>query len=263
LKVKEGIAKLIWSHNSFGSKSTDQSYNSKINPTTASKHLQSKGYKSTMMHESKMDEPEAGASRNNKKISSEDDTNTNDAPLNFTGSPTTDLVDEVWDVVRVFEDPNDACDCRHEECKSKAVVVWATTSDLTDECPLCEECQELDFGGWPETITPPKHIQSKVNNEGKETRPPKEAADIKELVADLLYKNALTQAFHESNVMTSINVDTGAVDHEIRRTAWRRYEWLITNREMAFDVICRMLDHNPSLGLTDVICTINAIRHIA
>ena len=62
--------------------------------------------KSTMKNESKMGEQEAGASRNNKKVSSEDDTNTNDAPLNSTGSPTTDSAD----------DSNDACECRTEEC---------------------------------------------------------------------------------------------------------------------------------------------------
>jgi hypothetical protein len=40
--------------------------------------------KSTMKNESKMDEQEAGASRNNKKVSSEDDTNTNDAQTQMT-----------------------------------------------------------------------------------------------------------------------------------------------------------------------------------
>jgi hypothetical protein len=130
--------------------------------------------RSTMKNESKLNEQEAGAaSRNNKKVSSEDDTNTNDidAPLNSTGSPTTDSADDQWDVLRVFEDPNDSCECRTEECKSKAVVVWATTLDPTDEWPLCEECQEKDFGGWPANVTPPTHIQSNAHNEdeGKES----------------------------------------------------------------------------------------------
>ena len=137
-----------------------------------------------MKHESKMDAQEAGAaSRNNKrKVSSEDDPNTNDtdAPLNSTGSPTTDSADEVWDIVRVFEDPNDACECRTEECKSKAVVAWAATSDPTEEWPLCEECQEKDFGGWPENITPPAYIQSKLHNTDEEMPDPRDLADDKE-----------------------------------------------------------------------------------
>jgi hypothetical protein len=92
-----------------------------------------KGKKNTMKHESKMDEPEAGKSRNNNKVSSEDDTNDTDAPLNSTCNPTTDTADETWDVLRVFQDPKNACDCRTEECESKAVVVWAGTLDPTGE----------------------------------------------------------------------------------------------------------------------------------
>jgi hypothetical protein len=140
-----------------------------------------KGKKSTMKHESKMDEPEAagGVSRNNKKVSTEDVTNTNDtdAPLNSTGSPTTDSTDDSWEVVPVFEDPHDTCDCRTEECESKAVVVWATASDPTDEWLLCEVCQEKDFGSWPANITPPKEVQSNVHNEDEEAPDSKEAGD--------------------------------------------------------------------------------------
>jgi hypothetical protein len=145
-----------------------------------------KGKKSTTKNESKMDELEAGSSassRNNKKVSSEDVTNTNDtdAPLNSTGSPTTDsAADEVWDILRVIEDPNDTCCCRTEECESMAVAVWASTSDPTEEWPMCEKCQEKDFGGWPANITPPKHAQSSVDNEDDEAPDPKETSDEKE-----------------------------------------------------------------------------------
>jgi hypothetical protein len=130
-----------------------------------------KGKKNTMKNESKVGEQEAGASRKKQKVSSED--NTNDAPLNSTCIPTTDPADEKWDVVRVLEDPS-ACDCRTPECESKAVVVWATTLDPTDEWPMCEKCQETDFGGWPDNFTPPKHVQSNVHNEDAATPDPKE-----------------------------------------------------------------------------------------
>jgi hypothetical protein len=128
--------------------------------------------KSMMKNESMMDEPEARGSalRNNKKVSSEDVTNTND----------TDAADEFWDVLRVIEDPNETCNCRTEQCEYKVVVVWAIASDPTDEWPLCEECQEKDFGGWPANITPPKHVLSSVHKEDEETPESKEAADEKD-----------------------------------------------------------------------------------
>jgi hypothetical protein len=143
-----------------------------------------KGKKSTMKNESKMDEPadaSGGASRNNKKVSSEDVTNTNDtdAPLNSTGSPTTDSTVEVWDVLRVIEDPNDTCCCRMEECKSKAVVVWATNLDPTDEWPMCEECQQKVFRRWPTNITPPKHSKEAADDDEPDDEPDEVATEEK------------------------------------------------------------------------------------
>jgi hypothetical protein len=133
-----------------------------------------KGKKNTMKHESKVDEQEAGASRKKQKVSSEDDTN--DATLNSTGSPATDPAEEVWDVVRVLEDPK-TCDCRTPECESKAVAVWAGTLDLTDEWPLCQECQERDFGVSPADITPPKRVESNAQNGDTATPVPNETDD--------------------------------------------------------------------------------------
>jgi hypothetical protein len=97
-----------------------------------------------MKHESKVGEQEAGASRKNNKVSSEDDTNDTDAPLNSTYRPER---------------------LRTPECESKAVVVWAISLNPTDEWPLCEDCQEKDFGGLPENTTSPNHVQSEVHDD--------------------------------------------------------------------------------------------------
>jgi hypothetical protein len=58
--------------------------------------------------------------------------------------------------------------------------VWATASDPTDEWPLCEECQEKEFGGIP-----PTSIQSDVHNEDEQVPDSKEAADDKEQPDDV------------------------------------------------------------------------------
>jgi hypothetical protein len=138
-----------------------------------------KGKKNTRKNESMMDKQEAGASRKNKKVSSDDDTNTNDAPLNSTCILTADPADEVWDVwdvVRVLHAPS-ACACRTPECESKAVVVWAVTLDPTDEWPLCQECQERDFGVSPADISPPKRVEFNVHHEDDQTLDSKQADD--------------------------------------------------------------------------------------
>lgn len=60
----------------------------------------------------------------------------------------------IWDVVRVIPTAEERIVCRHENCKVQAVAVWASSDDLHDEWPLCEECQLLEFGGWPEGVDP-------------------------------------------------------------------------------------------------------------
>jgi len=47
--------------------------------------------------------------------------------------------------------------CRMEACKNTAVSIWATNLKPDDPWPMCETCQETEFGGWPQ---------------GMQTRPP-------------------------------------------------------------------------------------------
>lgn len=71
----------------------------------------------------------------------------------------------IWDIVRIITkdkegNKNEAVDdepkllCRTEECKRQAVSVWAVDTNPTDEWPICEECQEKEFGGYPEGLNP-------------------------------------------------------------------------------------------------------------
>ena len=41
------------------------------------------------------------------------------------------------------------------KCTFNAVACWATSGDDQDPWDTCEECQENDFGGWPEEATAP------------------------------------------------------------------------------------------------------------
>ena len=64
---------------------------------------------------------------------------------------------EQWDFVKLIDQAQESCACRTDGCGNKAVVVWQSSFDPMgeDTWPLCEECQEQDFGGWPEELTPP------------------------------------------------------------------------------------------------------------
>lgn len=56
--------------------------------------------------------------------------------------------EEVWDLLEV----NTNCECRMDGCKKKSVAIWA--ADPKDLWPVCHDCQELEFGGWPEGVEP-------------------------------------------------------------------------------------------------------------
>ena len=62
---------------------------------------------------------------------------------------------EQWDFVKVIDQAKEPCGCRTENCKNEAVAVWQSNFDTKGEdvWPLCEECQEEDFGGWPDELT--------------------------------------------------------------------------------------------------------------
>jgi hypothetical protein len=62
--------------------------------------------------------------------------------------------EETWDIVRVVPTAEEKLKCRHEKCNGQAVAVWASSADLQDEWPLCEECQLQELGGWPEGVDP-------------------------------------------------------------------------------------------------------------
>ena len=60
--------------------------------------------------------------------------------------------EEVWELKRVLvAGQADAHHCRMEGCAKEAVVVWHG-ADPDDEWPMCEDCQESEFGGWPEGV---------------------------------------------------------------------------------------------------------------
>jgi hypothetical protein len=140
-----------------------------------------KGKKSTMSKESKVDGKGAGASKNNNKVSPEDDKN--DAPLNSTTSPTTDPAEAKWDIVRVLEDPN-ACDCRTGKCERKAVAVWASNLDPTDEWPMCKVCQEKDFTDEDEQESESKETDDKESEEVATEEQAEQAEQIEETAED-------------------------------------------------------------------------------
>ena len=65
-----------------------------------------------------------------------------------------------WDLVTVLDDSKEqerAINCR--TCAATAVAIWQSTDDPNglDLWPLCEPCQEKDFGGWPDDdkVDPP------------------------------------------------------------------------------------------------------------
>jgi hypothetical protein len=61
--------------------------------------------------------------------------------------------DAIWDVVHVIGKDETVC-CRTEECEEVAVATWAMDLDPDDKWPLCEPCQDKEFGGWPEGLGP-------------------------------------------------------------------------------------------------------------
>jgi len=40
--------------------------------------------------------------------------------------------------------------CETEICEKPACALWYVLGDLTQQWKTCEDCQENDFGGWPE-----------------------------------------------------------------------------------------------------------------
>jgi hypothetical protein len=59
--------------------------------------------------------------------------------------------EEVWDLIRVVPESDD-CVCRTEGCQKQAVATWASNVEPADKWDMCEPCQELDFGGWPDGV---------------------------------------------------------------------------------------------------------------
>jgi hypothetical protein len=67
-----------------------------------------------------------------------------------------DDAEEEWDVVRVIPTDEEKVACRSDDCCEQAVVIWASSLNLSDEWPMCEDCQLTEFGGWPEGVFPIK-----------------------------------------------------------------------------------------------------------
>lgn len=66
----------------------------------------------------------------------------------------------LWDLIKIL-DKTCRDVCRMEGCNRTAMVVWAENLNPTDTWPLCEECQEHEFGGWPVDVKPPPNEDSK------------------------------------------------------------------------------------------------------
>ena len=57
---------------------------------------------------------------------------------------------EIWRLVRVLGlEKDDSFTCRTMQCEKNAVSLWMA-GNTSEEWPVCEACQEKDFGGWPE-----------------------------------------------------------------------------------------------------------------
>jgi len=70
----------------------------------------------------------------------------------------------VWDMIRVLEAADGAIPCRMDGCDRRAVSVWKDLATLSDDdFPICEPCQEVEFGGWP--------VDSVKDQEGAATAP--------------------------------------------------------------------------------------------
>jgi hypothetical protein len=80
---------------------------------------------------------------------------------------------KVWKLVRLVQSPSkEKVSCRTDGCSGKAVAVWAANPE--DERPACLECQETEFGGFPEGIEPDNGDRGNVDD-------PKETEESKEL----------------------------------------------------------------------------------
>lgn len=82
-------------------------------------------------------------------------------------APPVDEAEEVWDILRVIETTDGSTlGCRMEDCKAQAVVVWKSNLDAEDDVwPMCEACQETEFGGWPEGVDRPRHDAGDTNKD--------------------------------------------------------------------------------------------------
>lgn len=56
--------------------------------------------------------------------------------------------DAEWNFLRVTTNDNATTLCKNDGCEEPAVAVWVNKSNLQDERPLCETCQEKEHGGW-------------------------------------------------------------------------------------------------------------------
>jgi hypothetical protein len=69
--------------------------------------------------------------------------------------------DEVWDLMRVIR-KSESIICRFDGCNQVAVATWASNLKPDDTWDMCVNCQEKDFGGWPEGIEPPTEDEEDV-----------------------------------------------------------------------------------------------------
>jgi hypothetical protein len=72
-----------------------------------------------------------------------------------------EVSDEIWDIMHVIGKDETVC-CRTEECEEAAVAIWGTNLDPDDKWPLCESCQDKEFGGWPEGLDPSAKASANV-----------------------------------------------------------------------------------------------------
>jgi hypothetical protein len=97
------------------------------------------------MAKSKSKQADKAAASKDDKVSTETD---NEVQTNE------DEEDEVWDVVEVLSSDKKGPRCRMKPCKKYAVAIWASNQNVKDTWPMCEKCQETEFGGWPEGMDP-------------------------------------------------------------------------------------------------------------
>ena len=77
--------------------------------------------------------------------------------------------DKIWDIVQVIPTAEEQISCHIKECSKDAAVSWASNLNPEDIWDLCEGCQVIKRGDWPEGVHPFKY-SADSSNDGSNTQ---------------------------------------------------------------------------------------------